>query len=66
MTKRIFRPIFPVALAVLLVCPVLTMSSLYGYFTHAQHAQLTHHTHVPPPALAALPDAYHSPVPPAA
>ena len=35
-----FRSIFLVALAVLLVCTVLIMSILYGYFNDEQHAQL--------------------------
>ena len=40
MTKRIFRAIFAVALAVFLAAMVLIMGVLYSYFTQLQHQQL--------------------------
>ena len=40
MTKRIFRSICLVALAVLLACGVLILGVLYGYFSDVQQAQL--------------------------
>lgn len=40
MTKRIFRSICLVALAVLLACGVLILGVLYGYFSNIQQAQL--------------------------
>lgn len=40
MTKRIFRSICLVALAVLVATVALIMGVLYGYFTDMQHDQL--------------------------
>ena len=40
MTKRIFRSICLVALAVLIACLVLILGFLYGYFNEVQHDQL--------------------------
>src|SRR5699024_3076005 len=40
MTKKIFRSICLVALAVLIASVVLIMGVLYGYFTDMQHDQL--------------------------
>ena len=62
MTKRIFRSIFLVALAVLLVCTVLIMSILYGYFNDEQHAQLRAQTDLAAQAVDALGETYLSQV----
>lgn len=40
MTKKIFRSIFTVAISVLVVCLVLIIGALYGYFNNIQEEQI--------------------------
>ena len=58
MTKRIFRSIFLVALAVLLACTVLIMSILYEAFNNIQHQQIKTQTDLVAQAVAAEGEAY--------
>lgn len=63
MTKRIFRSIFLVALAVLLSCLVLILGVLYGYFTNLHQAQLRDQTTLAAQGVGGLGTDYFSSLP---